>query len=346
MEDGLTLAWAQSMGTEPDTGLHLIGSDIVKRLLPVADCIDAMESAFRAIALGRAVQPLRTVIRVPGGRDSLYVMPAHVSDDRADALAVKLVSLFPGNAERGLDTHQGAVVLIDNTTGQVRAIIEAGSLTGIRTAAVSALATRHLASPTACELAILGAGVQARTHMEAMLAVRPVRRVRVWSRTADHAHAFARDMAGHHDIPIEVVSDAASAVHGAHIVCTVTAARQPVLSGQWLLPGAHVNAVGASTPDARELDTEAIVNGALWVDSRAAAEAESGDYLIARAEAGPAAVIRGELSDLVTARLPGRTRADEITIFKSLGLAVEDAAAARLIRERAVATGLPATDFR
>jgi ornithine cyclodeaminase/alanine dehydrogenase-like protein (mu-crystallin family) len=334
------------MGTEPDTRtLHLIGSADVKRLLPVGDCINAMETAFHALARDRAVQPLRTVIHVPGGQDSLYVMPAHVSGEDADSLAVKLVSLFPGNAGRGLDTHQGAVVLLDNVTGRVRALIEAGSLTGIRTAAVSALATRYLAIPEATELAILGAGVEAATHLEAMLAVRPLQHVRVWSRTAARALKFARDMAARHGIPVEVANDAKTAVDGAHIICTVTAARQPVLKGRWLAAGAHVNAVGASTPDARELDTQAIVNAALWVDSRAAAESEAGDYLIARAEAGSAVVIRGELGDLVTGRLPGRTSADEITIFKSLGLAIEDAAAARLLWKRALGAGLPAMDF-
>lgn len=334
------------MSIERDTWpLRLIGSDAVRRLLPVGDCIDAMETAFRALADGRAVQPLRTVIRIPRSRDSLYVMPAHVGDDGEPALAVKLVSLFPGNTAHGIDTHQGAVILFDNVTGRVRAIIEAGSLTAIRTAAVSALATRYLARPDAAELAILGSGVQARTHVEAMLAVRPVRRVRIWSRTPERARVFAREMTERHDVLIDVMGTAADAVHGADIICTVTAAREPVLSGAWLSRGAHVNAVGASTRDTRELDTEAIAKAALWVDSREAAGSESGDYLIARAEAGDAVSIRGELSDLLKGSVAARNRDAEITIFKSLGLAIEDAAAARLVCERAVAAGLPPTDF-
>jgi ornithine cyclodeaminase len=256
------------------------------------------------------------------------------------------VSLFPGNSARGIDTHQGAIILFDNETGRVLAVIEAGSVTAIRTAAVSALATRYLSRPDSSDLAILGAGVQARSHLAAMRAVRPVRRVRVWSRTPARAQSFALDMAGQHDIPIDVMSDAAAAVHGADIVCTVSAARQPVVRGEWLSPGTHVNAVGASTPDTRELDTAAVVKGALWVDSRKAAIAEAGDYLIARAEAGEAVAIRGELSELVADRAAGRTSDDEITIFKSLGLAVEDAAAARLVWERAVAADMPGIDFQ
>lgn len=325
--------------------IRLIGSRETRRLLPMADCIEAMAGAFRALAGGTAVQPLRTVIRVPGEDDTLYVMPAWVADGGTRALAVKLVSLFPGNAEHAIETHQGALLLFDNASGRVLAVIEAGSVTAIRTAAVSALATRYLSRADASDLAVLGSGVQARSHVEAMLAVRPIRRVRVWSRSAAHAHTFAAETAGRHDIPIDVMSDAASAVRGADIVCAVTAAQQPVVHGEWLSPGTHVNAVGASTPATRELDTAAMVAGSFWVDSREAVNSESGDYLLARADAGAAVAIRGELADLAAERLAGRKVDDEITIFKSLGLAIEDAAAARLVWERAVTEGLPGIDF-
>ncbi len=322
----------------------LTGAD-VGRLLTMPDCLAAMEAAFRALAQDEALQPLRQVLTLPSGDGALYVMPAFLGDDEP-ALAVKLVSLFPRNADTRYETHQGAVVLFGARHGEVLALMEAGSVTALRTAAVSALATRLLAVPQASELAILGAGVQARSHLAAMRAVRPIRRVRVWSRNAEHALAFAREMQALHGVAVEAQPNVQLAVLGADVICTVTGAQEPVLPGEWVAPGAHINAVGASTPAARELDTEAVARAAVFVDSRAAALAEAGDILIPIAEGVVGADhIRGELAELVTGRVVGRENGHQVTLFKSLGLAIEDAAAARLLHRKAVAEGMRVVDF-
>jgi ornithine cyclodeaminase len=307
----------------------------VARLLPMMDCIAVMEQAFHALAAGDAVQPLRQVVHLPDGTGSLYCMPAYLDAAGGAALAVKLITLFPGNAGTAFESHQGVIVLFGARQGEVLALIDAASVTAVRTAAVSALATRLLALPDAGDLAILGAGVQARSHLEAMLAVRPVRRVRVWSRTPAHARAFAAAAAAAHAITPEVMPTPEDAVRGATLICCATGSPDPVVQGAWLAPGAHINAVGSSTPGARELDTEAVARARVFVDSREAALAEAGDLLIPLAQgAFTPAHIAGELAELVAGRVPGRPDAQEITLFKSLGLAIEDVAAARHIHAR------------
>ena len=319
------------------TSVLVVGPREVRRLLPMDACIGAMREALVGLARGEVVLPLRPVIHVPDGRGSLYVMPAWVA--RPEALAVKLVTLFPGNAASARETHQGVVVLFGKH-GEVRALIDAGALTAIRTAAVSAVATAALAMPAASDLALLGAGVQAASHLEAMLAIRPIRRVRVWSRNPAHALAFATAAQDWSAPPIEVCASPREAVTGADIICTVTGARDPILEGRWIRAGAHINAVGASTPDARELDSDAIAGAQLWVDARAAAFAEAGDILIPLEEGRITAEhVRGELGEVLAGMVPGRSSDAAITVFKSLGVAVEDAAAARLVVERAAAAG-------
>jgi ornithine cyclodeaminase len=307
----------------------------VARLLPLRECIGVMERAFRALADGRAVQPLRQVLRLPDGSGALYCMPAFLGDDPQGALAVKLITLFPGNAARGRETHQGIIVLFDARDGSVLAMMDAASVTALRTAAVSALATRLLALPAASVLALLGSGVQASSHLAAMLEVRSIRQVRVWSRTPAHARAFAAAASRRHDIEVQAVDSPELAVRDAHVVCTVTGAAKPILYGRWVAPGTHINAVGASTAHTRELDTEAVSRARVFVDSRESALAEAGDLLIPMAEGAiTAAHIHGDLGDLVTGRVSGRASDGEVTIFESLGLAVEDAAAARYIQEK------------
>jgi len=323
------------------TPILVVGSREARQLLPMDACIPAMREALVSLAHGEVVLPLRPVIRVPDGRGALYVMPAWVT--RPESLAVKLVTLFPGNAGSGRETHQGVVVLFGKH-GEVRALVDAGALTAIRTAAVSAVATDALAVTGAADLAILGSGVQAASHLDAMRAVRPIERVRVWSRNAAHAHAFATAVHGRSGLVIEVCASPRDAVTGADIICTVTGAAEPVLEGRWIRAGAHINAVGASTPDARELDSDAIANAEVWVDARTAAFAEAGDILIPLGEARiTKAHVRGELGEVLAGMVPGRSSDAAITVFKSLGLAVEDAVAAQLIAERAVASGAART---
>lgn len=304
----------------------------------MAGCVEVMAEMFRTLGQGEALLPLRQVVWHPDRRGALGLMPSYLGHPAA--LGAKVVSVFPGNVSTRYESHQGAVLLFETDHGRLLAMIDAGAITAIRTAAVSALATRLLAQEGAGDLAILGSGTQAEMHLAAMRAVRPVRRVRVWSRNPDHARQFAQGAAARHGLPVTPVATGQEAVAGAEIVCTVTGATAPVLQGEWLAPGAHVNAVGASVPPFRELDTAAVVRSRLFVDRKESALAEADDFRIPLQEGAVGEDhIQGELADLVLGRVPGRTAAAEITLFKSLGLAVEDLAAAQHIYARAEATG-------
>ncbi len=310
----------------------------VARLLPMRECIEVMAEALTALARGEAVLPLRLVMMLPDRRGALAAMPSYLRG--LDAMAVKVISVIPGNLGTPYDSHQGAVLLFEAQHGCLLAILDAGEITAIRTAAVSAVATRLLARADAHDLAILGSGVQARTHLEAMRAVRPIDRVRVWSRSADHAQRFAARESKRHGLAVEAAPTAQDAVRGADLICTTTAAREPVLRGEWLAPGAHINAVGASTPDARELDTAAIVRARLFVDRRESALNEAGDFLAPKREGAIGDDhIRGEIGDLLLGAVAGRTAPGDVTLFKSLGIAVEDLAAAHHIYQQALTAG-------
>lgn len=318
--------------------MRILTQSDVQQLLPMRDCIEVMASALASLAAGTAQMPLRTVMRIPDSADMFGVMPGYLGAPRT--IGAKIITVFPGNHGTDRDSHQGAVLLFDDRTGTLSAVVDATAITTTRTAAVSAVATRLLAKPDAASLAIIGSGVQAHAHLEAMLAVRPIRTVRVWSRSRDHAAAFAKTAAQRFQIDAAVADTGEEAVRGADIVCTTTSASSPVLEGAWLAQGAHVNAVGACAPNARELDSEAVRRARLYVDRRDAALAEPGDILVPLREGviGPEHVV-AELGALL---LPdadlaslGRQSAAEITLFKSLGLAVEDLAAARHVLDRA-----------
>jgi alanine dehydrogenase len=310
----------------PERAIRFIDAQQVQARLGMKACIGAVEAAFRSLARGGADQPLRTVIQLPDGRSSFLAMPAHLEDP--PALGAKLLTLYPGNHGTGVPSHQGLVVLFDHENGSPMAVVDAGPVTAIRTAAASAVATRLLARSDASELAILGSGEQARSHLEAMRAVRPIRQVRAWSPTRAHLEAFVTEMADRHGLPVVAADSARDAVEGAGIVCTVTSSPDPVLKGAWLAPGAHVNAVGASTATTRELDAAAVARSRLFVDRRASAEAEAGDLILARQDGAVGDDhIAGEIGELLEGRIEGRRSADEVTLFKSLGLAVQDLAA-------------------
>jgi ornithine cyclodeaminase/alanine dehydrogenase-like protein (mu-crystallin family) len=307
----------------------------VERLLPMEECIEAMTEALGALGRGEMHNPLRFVTRAPDGSSFMGLMPAHRAGE-ASAWSLKAICVFPDNPARGLDAHQGAVVLFSGETGEIRAILNASAITAIRTAAVSAVATRLLAREDARELAILGAGVQARSHLDAMRAVRSFERVRIHSRTPEHARALA-DEAG-----AEATETAEEAIRGADVVVTATNAPEPVLRVDWLKPGAHVNAVGSSIPTTRELDTATMASCALFVDRRESTVNEAGDYLMPLREGalpGPEH-IRAEIGELLVGAGEGRRSDDELTVFKSLGLAVEDLAAAEHVVRRAEAEGV------
>ena len=320
--------------------LLLSGHD-VRALLPMNECIGVMEGALRSVTDGSSVLPLRTVMRLDGTPNAFAAMPAVVGKGAGASLGAKIITVFPGNDATPYDSHIGVVLLFDTEHGKLLAIADASSITAIRTSAISGLATRLLAREDAKELAILGAGVLAMPHLEAVRCVREIRRVRVWSRSGDRAKEFAARARKQFDGEIVVSGSTREAVEGADVICTITAARTPVLEGAWLSPGAHVNAVGASLPSARELDTAAVVRSRLFVDRRESTMSEAGDFLIPRSEGAITdAHILGELGDLLAGSVRGRVNRDDITLFKSLGLAVEDVAALRHIHTKALAVGV------
>jgi len=321
--------------------LRILGAKDVAALLPMDACIDLMAATMAAVSEGRARFPPRAAMpAAPGGL--MAWMPGALDDP--PCFGVKLLSLFPGNPAAGLSSHLGLVALFEAEHGRPVALLDAAELTAIRTAAVSGLATRLLARADAADLAILGAGEQAASHLAAMLAVRPVRRVRVWSRTEASARRFAQQAGARHGLEIETAASARAAVEGADIVCTVTASREPVLAGDWLAAGAHVNAAGASRPDAAEIDQAAVVRARYFVDCRASAESEAGDYIAARrAGAITSDHIAGEIGEVANGSKPGRRSPEELTLFRSLGVAAEDLAAAAYVLAEARRRGIGQT---
>ncbi len=310
----------------------------VPALLPMGECIDVMMKALAGLARGEALMPLRSVMWLPERVGALGTMPAYAGD--RGVMGLKVISVFPGNHGTEFDSHQGAVMLFETKHGRPLAIIDATSVTAIRTAAVSGVATGLLAREGAGDLAILGSGTQARVHLEAMRLVRPIRRVRVWSRNREHAALFAAREGQHHGLTIETSSTAQDAVNDADVICTTTSSAEPVLRGEWIAPGAHINAVGSSVPFARELDTAAVVRSRLFVDRRESTVNEAGDFLFPKKEGAIGDDhIRGEIGEVLIGRAAGRGSADEITLFKSLGLAIEDVASAHHIYTRALESG-------
>lgn len=310
----------------------------VERLLTMDRCIPAMRGALTALSRGDLVMPLRNLVRLPDGSGLLGMMPGYLGEPRSFGL--KVVTVMPGNHGTGYGSHQGVVMLFGVEHGEPLAILDASAITAIRTAAASAVATDVLARQDAGDLALIGSGTQARTHLAAMNAVRPLRRVRIWSRSRANAERFARDQSGATTVRIEVMPTGEEAVRGADLVCTTTGSKQPVLEGDWLAPGAHVNAVGSCFPASRELDGAAMRRARLYTDCRESCEKEAGDYLLARDEGSiEGKHLLGELGEVILGRVPGRTAPDEITLYESLGVAVEDLAAAHAIHRRAQETG-------
>ncbi|HYY63855.1 MAG TPA: ornithine cyclodeaminase family protein [Gaiellaceae bacterium] len=307
----------------------------VRELLPVAECVDLMEQALIDLTNGDVWHPLRTVMRPPDEPSLMGLMAAHRSAPSPD-YGIKVICIFPGNRARGLESHMGTVTLFDGETGAPLAIVDAGAVTAIRTAAVSAVATRALARADATRLAVLGAGIQARAHLQALAHVRPFESARIWGRT----EALAKSVAEELDLPfpVDVAPSAREAIARADVVATTTASREPIVAREWFAPGAHINAVGSSIPTAREIDAATVADAALFVDRRESFFAEAGDYLLAVDEIGPREV-RGELGEVLTGAAEGRRDAEELTLFKSLGLAAEDLAAVEHLYRRASETG-------
>ncbi len=313
-----------------------ISQDEVPELLPMADCIEAVRQALSDLARGDGIQPLRPVMWLPERVGALGMMPGHLGS--IETMGIKTVTVFPGNAGTEYDSHQGTVMLFDARNGRLKAVIDATEITAIRTAAASAVATDMLARQDSSVLAVLGAGVQGHSHVEAIPRVRPITEIRVWSRSPESAAGLAAAGAG--NATIRAVGSVAEAVAGADIICTTTASPEPILLGSLLEAGMHVNAVGSSVPFARELDSEAMARSRIFVDRRESTLNESGDFLMAQADGvvGEDDIV-AELGDLIVGAHSGRGSDQEITTFVSLGLAVEDIAAGDLVYRNALSSG-------
>jgi ornithine cyclodeaminase len=317
----------------------LLSERDVRAVLSMDDLIPAMEAALDQFSGGGVRQPLRSIVDVGGGHAFYGVMPAFIR--QPPALGTKLVSVYHGNAAVGLPSHLATIVLHDPETGALQAVMDGRYITEARTAAVSAASAKHLAAPAARVLAVLGSGVQARSHIDALTRVRAFDEIRVWGRDAGRARVLVDELATGGHARMVVAESPRAAAAGADVIALVTASREPVLTRASVRDGAHICAVGACRPDQREMDTELVRDARVFVDSRIGALAEAGDIVIPiREGAIDASHIAGELGDVFSGRTPGRRHANEITIFKSLGMAVEDVAAARLAFDRASERGL------
>ena len=306
----------------------------VRALLPMSECVELMHRTMIAVSEGRAVLPLRSVLVMPNGRGMMGNMPGFLADP--ECFGIKLVSLMPHNKPPLYSSHLGLVILFESEHGRPVALLDAAEITAIRTAAASGVATRLLAREDAGDLALLGAGEQAQSHLAAMLTVRKLRRVRVWARDSSKAAAFAAVESSRHGVMIETSATVQQAVAGADIICTLTKAREPILLGDWLAAGVHLNVVGSSIASAAEIDTAAVVKSRFFVDYRDSTIHEGGEYLRAlRAQAITAEHILAEIGEVANGSKLGRRSASDVTLYKSLGIAPQDLASAHYILERA-----------
>jgi ornithine cyclodeaminase len=319
--------------------IPVLTAEEIDRLLPMRECIAVMEQAFADLQRGFLHHPLRIFWAPPGVNGGTMWMAAYRSSPKP-MFGTKLLFVLNDNPSRGLDSHQGQVILADGETGELRALLDASAVTAIRTAAVSALATRLLAREEASVLAIVGTGVQARKHLESIPIARPIQRAVVAGRTRDHSQRFVEQMDRTTSLELSAADSVEAAVRGADIVVTATDSPTPVIKREWLRPGTHVNAIGASRPATWEIDPRIYHDAIAFCDRRESLQAEAGDYLQAVANGFiPRIDAVGELGALVVGELKGRTSADQITLFRSLGLAIEDLAAAEFVLARAARSG-------
>ncbi|MEZ5286555.1 MAG: ornithine cyclodeaminase family protein [Vicinamibacterales bacterium] len=317
---------------------RLLNEAQVRELLPMGDLIQAMEDALARFSAGDVLQPVRTVLTVGPTKAFFGLMPAYMPQPAR--LGAKLVTVFGGNEARGLPSHLATILLLDPDTGALVALLDGRYITEARTAAVSAVSARHLARPGAGTLAIIGTGVQARSHLEALADVRPLSEVRVWSPRAASRERFVAEMAAHAKAPLRATDTAEAATRGADLIVLATSSTTPVFEDAWVSDGAHVMSVGACRPDQREMAPGLVARARLFVDSRAAALVEAGDVVMGMAEGRfTEDHLAGEIGQLVLGRVQGRQSDADVTVFKSLGMAVEDVVAADLVFRRAVERG-------
>lgn len=317
--------------------MQVLGAQAIEALMPLQRCIAVVADAMQALSRGEVLAPLRTIMPL-GTSDAMGIMPGAMLAQ--GCFGVKVLALYPGNGARDLPSHAGVVVLFDARNGVPIAVLESNSLTALRTAAASAVATRALARAGSEVLALLGAGHQALWHARALAQVMPLRRLQVWSRSRATADKFVQelDLAGQPEIVI--AEDAHAAIRGADVICTVSAAREPILRGEWLVPGQHVNLVGASVASACEADSAVVQRSRFFVDARASAQAQAGEWLRAL-ETGAVAAghLRGEIGEVLSGQQAGRLTADDITVYKSLGHTAQDLATAQVLVQLAQDSG-------
>jgi len=320
--------------------LRVLTGDDVRQAVSMTDAIDSVRGAFIQLSDRSAVVPVRTVVQVPRP-GAMAVMPAFLPD--SEALGTKVVTIFPGNLARGLKTIHAVMLVLDAETGRARALMDGTWLTALRTGAASGLATDLLARPEAETVAIVGAGGQARAQLLAVAAVRSVRRVSVFDTSRQTAEAFVAEMEGSAGVPcpVEIAGSAAEAVRGADVVCTATTSKSAVFADADISLGTHINAIGAYTPEMQEVPVATVARARVIVDSAEAALEEAGDLLAALvAGAVDESVVTNEIGQVATGRIAGRTSAEEITLFKAVGVAVQDVAVGDLVLRRAEELGL------
>jgi alanine dehydrogenase len=307
----------------------------VQRLLNIEELIQALEQAHIQYSTGKAVMPVRLVVPLPQIHGRITGMPGYLTQDKA--LGMKVVTYFQNNPKQDLPAILATIMLFSAETGKLIAVIDGSFITAIRTACASAMATKGLANPNTPVAGILGAGVQARAHIQALCRVKKLQRIKIYSPLGISAERVRQELESEVGVDIEVVSSAEDTVRGADLVVTVTTAKEPVLELEWLKPGAHINAVGSHRPDLREIDGTTLARSKVVVDSREAVMAECGDILLAIKENSITEnSIHAEIGEVLAGTKPGRTSADEITLYKSVGIAIQDVAAAHLIYHKAL----------
>ena len=310
-----------------------VNKEKIASLLPMDECIEVMDKMFRSLAAGECLQPLRNIIRLPDGSGVLGMMPGHTA--KLGVMGIKVISVFHANKEAGFPSHQGIVMLFDAKNGQPLMLFDALEITAIRTAAASAVATKLLSRGNSSTLAIIGSGEQAKRHIEAMLLVRNIQQINLWSRDENNAKHLVNELSAEYNLPVHIKKNVQQAVEHADIICTVTASKEPVVMGDWISAGSHINAVGSSTPFSRELDTTAIARSKLFTDRYESIFNEAGDFLIPKKEGAVTDDhVKAEIGEVLSGTKKGRENDEEITVFKSLGIAAEDIFSAYHIYEK------------
>jgi len=310
-----------------------VNKESIASLLPMEECIEVMEKMFRSLAAGECLQPLRNIMRLPDGSGVLGMMPGHAG--KLGVMGIKVISVFHANKEAGFPSHQGIVMLLDAKNGQPLMLFDALEITAIRTAAASAVATKLLSRENSSILAIIGSGEQSKRHIEAILLVRNIKHINLWSRNENNAKHLVNELSAEYNIPIHVKKNVQQTIEHADIICTVTASKEPVVMGDWIAAGTHINAVGSSTALSRELDTATIVKSKLFTDRYESLFNEAGDFLIPKKEGAVTDEhVKGEIGEVLSGTKKGRENDEEITVFKSLGIAAEDIFSAYHIYEK------------